>query len=154
MMQDIKGKVLIVDDEENIRLLIQDVMQDAGHDVVTASNGKEALAIVEQSDIGVMLLDINMPEMSGIEVLHQLTEHWPHICVIMITAVYDINTAVDAMKMGAFDYITKPFKRNDLLEKLQNAIEQRDLIAKQQTICDIENQIWSTGLKPEDWLEK
>jgi len=121
-------RVLVVDDEEPVRNLLQRVLKEAGYDVVTAVNGQEALDKVSQLNAGVVLLDIKMPGMSGMEVLRQLTANRPETCVVMATAAGDAQTAVEAMKAGAYDYITKPFNRDDVVLKVQKAIEKRDLL--------------------------
>ncbi len=90
--------------------------------------GQEALDKVSRLNVGIVLLDIKMPEMSGIEVLQQITTNWPETCVVMVTAAGDAETAVEAMKAGASDYITKPFNRDDVVLKVQKAIEKRDLL--------------------------
>ncbi len=123
-----KPKILVVDDEEAVRNLLQRILEEVGYDVVTAANGQEALDKVSQLNAGVVLLDIKMPGMSGIEVLQQITTNWPETCVVMATAAGDAQTAVEAMKAGAYDYITKPFNRDDVVLKVQKAIEKRDLL--------------------------
>jgi DNA-binding NtrC family response regulator len=153
MMDKAMYKVLVVDDEENIRMLVQEILHEAGYDVVTASDGREALSKVEALNIDVMMLDMNMPGMSGIEVLQEATNHWPDICVIMVTAVNDINTAVEAMKQGAYDYITKPFDKHGLIQKVQKAIDLRNQIMKTETDVDNIAEKWPTGLNPDDWVE-
>ncbi len=122
------GRVLVVDDEENIRKLLQQTLEGAGYDVVTAANGQEALDKVSQLQIEAVLLDIKMPGMSGMEVLQQITTNWPDVCVVMATAVGDAQTAVETIKLGAYDYITKPFNRDDMVLKVQKAIEKRHLL--------------------------
>jgi len=123
-------RVMVVDDEETVRSLLQRTLEEAGYNVVTAANGEEALDKMSQLSIGVVFLDIKMPGMSGMEVLGKLTADWPDTCVIMATAVADAQTAVEAMKMGAYDYITKPFSRDDVILKLCRALEKRDLQLK------------------------
>jgi len=123
-------RVMVVDDEETVRSLLQRTLEEAGYNVVTAANGEEALDKMSQLSIGVVFLDIKMPGMSGIEVLGKLTADWPDTCVIMVTAVLDAQTAVEAMKMGAYDYITKPFSHDDVILKLCRALEKRDLQLK------------------------
>lgn len=117
-----QGRILIVDDEETVRNLLQRILAEVGYDVVTAANGMEALEKVYQSESQVVLLDIKMPGMTGMEVLGKLSADSPDVCVIMITAVLDTQTAVEAMKLGAYDYITKPFNRDDVVQKVQEAI--------------------------------
>ena len=123
-------RVMVVDDEEAVRSLLQRTLEEAGYDVATATNGEEALDKMSQLNIGVVFLDVKMPGMSGLEVLGKLTADWPDTCVIMATAVVDAQTAVEAMKMGAYDYITKPFNRDDVILKLRRALEKRDLQLK------------------------
>jgi DNA-binding NtrC family response regulator len=116
-------RILVVDDEEVVRNLLQRTLTEAGYDVTTAADGEEALSAVSQGEVEVVLLDIKMPGMSGIEVLGKLTTDWPDICVIVVTAVVDTQTAIEALKMGAYDYITKPFNRDNIVRKVQEAIE-------------------------------
>ncbi|HUU64970.1 MAG TPA: response regulator [Dehalococcoidales bacterium] len=116
-------RILVVDDEEVVRDLLQRTLTEAGYDMTTAVDGEEALSAVSQGEVEVVLLDIKMPGMSGIEVLGKLTTDWPNICVIVVTAVVDTQTAVEALKMGAYDYITKPFNRDNVVRKVQEAIE-------------------------------
>jgi len=115
-------RILVVDDEETVRNLLQRILEEAGYNVTSAADGEEALYQVYQGETKVVLLDIKMPGMSGIEVLGKISTDWPDTCVIMVTAVVDTQTAVEALKMGAYDYITKPFNQNDVLQKVQKAI--------------------------------
>ncbi|MFC1949471.1 sigma-54-dependent transcriptional regulator [Chloroflexota bacterium] len=126
------GRVLVVDDEEIIRKLLQRTLEVAHYDVVTAASGEEALNKVSQMDFRVVLCDITMPGMSGIELLQQLTANWPETPVIMVTALADAQTAVEAMKMGAYDFIVKPFDSPDLLQKMHRAMEKRHLLLEQE----------------------
>ena len=119
--------VLVVDDEKIIRNLLQSILSEAGYDVVTAANGQEALDKIPQSVIKVVLLDVKMPDISGIQVLQQLTTNWPEICVVMVTAVVDAKTATEAMKLGANDYITKPFNPDNVVTTVKSAIEKKHL---------------------------
>jgi len=121
-----RGKVLVVDDEQTVRDLLKRTLEGAGYEVVTAGSGLEALERVCEQEVGVVLLDLKMPGMTGMEVLGKLTADWPEICVIMVTAVIDAQTAVKAMNLGAYDYITKPFNLEDVLLKMRRAIEKRD----------------------------
>lgn len=123
-------RVLVVDDEEGVRNVLRRTLEGAGYQVITAANGQDALEQISRQEIEVALLDIKMPGMSGTEVLDKLTADWPDICVIMVTAVTDTQTAVEAMKMGAYDYISKPFNQDDLVLKVQRAIERRALQLK------------------------
>ena len=121
-------KALVVDDDESVRNIIRRFLEGAGYSVTTATDGVEALEKVSQQDITVVLLDISMPGMSGTEVLQRLSESRPDICVLMVTAVVDTKTAVESMKMGAYDYITKPFEQDDVIEKIRKAVEKRKIL--------------------------
>jgi len=126
-MAEERGRVLVVDDEEGVRNLLQRTLEGTGYNVVTAADGQEALDKMSELDIEVVLLDIKMPGMSGIEVLKQLTAYYPDTCVVMVTAVGDAQTAVETMKLGAYDYIIKPFNPEEMVLTVQRAVEKRDL---------------------------
>ncbi|NIX57988.1 MAG: response regulator, partial [candidate division Zixibacteria bacterium] len=126
-MAEERGRVLVVDDEESVRDLLQRILEGAAYNVVTAADGQETLDKMSELDIEVVLLDIKMPGMSGIEVLQQLTAYYPDICVIMVTAIDDAQTAVETMKLGAYDYIIKPLNPAETVLTVQRAIEKRDL---------------------------
>ncbi len=121
-MTEQRRRVLVVDDEETVRSVLKRILEGAGYKVITAANGEEALYEMSQQEIKVVLLDIKMPGMSGIEVLGKLTHDRPDTCAIMVTAVADAQTAVEAMKMGAYDYIVKPFDQSEVVQKVQKAI--------------------------------
>jgi len=116
------GTVLAVDDELNIRRLIRNEFTLEGYDVATARSGEEGLALIEQKHFDVILLDIKLPKLNGIEVLRKIKEMSCAAEVIMITGYGDIQSAVDSLKLGARDYVTKPFKLDDLLAIVQNAV--------------------------------
>ena len=126
-------RILVVDDEEAVRNLLQRILEEAGYQVTTAANGQEALYKLSVDEAKVMLLDVKMPVMSGIEVLHKLADAWPDYCIIMVTAVTDLQTAVDALKLGAFDYVTKPFDRDDVKMKVVKAIEKHHRLVQDKT---------------------
>ena len=123
-------RILVVDDEETVRNLLRRTLEDIGYNVLAVPNGEEALVRMDQQEFEIVFLDIKMPGISGIEVLGKITADWPDTCVIMATGVSDAQTAVEAMKLGAYDYITKPFNRDDLVHKVQRAIEKRGLQLK------------------------
>ena len=129
-----KGAILIADDEESVRLLLQKCLEAAGHKVVTATDGQEALEKVSQGGVALALLDISMPRMSGIEALHRLRAEYPDCGVVMVTGAVEIEPAVTAMKLGAYDYMTKPLNPEELTARVQKALERRDLemLAKRQ----------------------
>ncbi len=113
-------RVLIVDDEESIRVSLKDVLNDEGYHVWTASNGSEALSILEKADIHVVLLDIWMTPLDGMEVLKKIKAKFPHVAVIMMSGHGSIETAVAATKLGAFDYVEKPLSLEKIIVLLNN----------------------------------
>jgi CheY-like chemotaxis protein len=117
--------ILVVDDEKNIRLTLSQSLEPLGLPIQTAVNGEEALQKIEETEFGLLLLDLKMPGMEGMEVLHRVRERWPTIPVIIITAHGTIESAVDAMKMGAVDFIQKPFSPREIRE-LATKVLQRE----------------------------
>lgn len=116
-------KLLIIDDEENIRLVLETVLSDAGYQVETAMNGLQAMERIKSFRPEIILLDKNMPYMNGMETLQRIKKYYPEIVVIMFTAHGDIKSAVEAMKIGAYDYIEKPFDNDKMLLLLKRAGE-------------------------------
>ena len=102
-------KILIVDDEEDIRELLRDFFTNKGFTILEAGDGPEALEIVQKEIPAVVLLDVQMPEMSGIEVLKRIKQKFPQIGVVMATAISDEGTTREAIRLGAYSYILKPF---------------------------------------------
>jgi two-component system, NtrC family, response regulator AtoC len=115
--------ILIVDDELNMRLVLSAMLKKEGFDVSSASNGREALQILQSTKTAVVITDLKMPDIDGMELLTRISELYPKIPVIMITAHGTIATAVEALKKGAFDYITKPFDLDDLKNIISKAIK-------------------------------
>ena len=113
-MDESRFKVLIVDDEPIINQLLESELEEKNYICVTASNGNEALHKLIMHEFDLVLLDIKLPDMSGIYLLREIIANYPGIPVIMVTGVIDIDTAVVAIKMGASDYIVKPFDLNKL----------------------------------------
>lgn len=110
-----KKRILIVDDEENVRQLLEKVLKKEGYLIDTANNGDSALDKIEKSNVDIVITDINMPEMDGIELLKQIVKLGQGIKVILITAFATLDTAVEALRFGACDYITKPFDLDEIL---------------------------------------
>ena len=117
-----RGRILAIDDEPNIRLLIQNEFQLEGFEVTIAKDGEEGLALFDQQTFDIVLLDIKLPRMSGIEVLRRLKRKAPLTEVFMITGYGDIKTAVESLKLGAREYITKPFKLDELITLVKELI--------------------------------
>ena len=123
-----KNSLLLVDDEKSIRDTLKILFEDAGYDVYLAENGVGAIAIIESHLIDVVVTDLRMPKMDGIELMHQAMAIDKNIQVIFITAYADIKSAVHAMKAGAFDYVQKSFTSDEILIVVEKAIEKRRLI--------------------------
>jgi DNA-binding NtrC family response regulator len=122
-----KATILVVDDERGVRQSFNMILKD-DYLVLLASTGKEALAMVEQNAVDLVLLDILLPDSNGLDLLQQLKETDPNIEVIMVTAVKEIQTAVQAIKLGAHEYIIKPFVVDDILTAISRALEKRRLV--------------------------
>lgn len=113
-----KARILVVDDERAIRDLLTDAISQAGYEVLSASNGGEALSLIEQENINIAICDIKMPGMNGIDLLQKIRDISPETIVLMITAYASVETAVDALRYGAFDYILKPLLDEDVIAKI------------------------------------
>ena len=131
-----RGRILVVDDEEAIRTVIARKLQSDGYECTVAPDGKEAVETASKQDFDLVLTDIKMPGMSGIDVLSQVVADHPDTCVIMITAVADAQTAVEAMKLGAYDYVTKPFDLEALGMRVEKALERRRLVLENREYQD------------------
>jgi two-component system, NtrC family, response regulator PilR len=120
-------RILIVDDEEVLRDVLDAVLRREGFDVVSASSGEEALSLLDGEEIDLVILDIMLPGISGIDTLRSLRISNPNLPVIVITAFSSIDGAIEAMKFGAFHYIPKPFKNEEVILTVNKALEQRRL---------------------------
>jgi len=120
-------KILVVDDELNMRLVLKALLNKEGYDVATASDGVEALKVLKSGGVEVVVTDLKMPKLDGVGLLERVIRDYPSMPVIIITAHGTIATAVDALKKGAFDYITKPFERDELKNIIHKAIRTRKL---------------------------
>src|SRR5512133_390360 len=128
------GSILVIDDEEIMREILQTLLEREGYDVRLASSGPEALALARGSSFDAAVVDVMMPEMDGLTTLDELKKLDDDLPVIMITAFASVETAIAAMKRGAFDYVTKPFKNDEVLVVLRNAIERRRLVAENKAL--------------------
>jgi len=117
-----KGKVLIIDDEDIVRISCQRILAPEGYEVMTTQSAAEGLGILSDGPVDVVLTDLKMPDIDGMQVLKRIKEDWPDIEVIMITGYQTINTAVEAIKLGAFDYIEKPFTPTAIVAAIEKAI--------------------------------
>ena len=120
-------KILIVDDDDDLRKNLSEVLRGAGYETHEAASGRDAVDMASDADFDVILLDLIMPKMSGSDVLVELKRVSPRSRVIMITAFASIENAVDAIKRGAADYLSKPFKIDDLLVRIMRVLEEARL---------------------------
>jgi two-component system KDP operon response regulator KdpE len=116
------GNLLIVDDESSIRLVLRTILANRGYSIVEASHGEEALALVRFAQFDAILLDINLPDTSGVDVCRRMRECWPRLPIIMLTVEDSEDSKVEALEAGADDYITKPFHVGELMARLRLAI--------------------------------
>lgn len=122
----LNGSILIVDDEENVSKLLNKVFMKEGYETYIAHNGREALEIIDNNNIDIIITDIKMPKMGGIDLLKHVREIDSSIKVIMITAFATLETAVDALRMGARDYITKPFNIEEIIQTVRKLTASED----------------------------
>ncbi len=133
-------RILIVDDEEAIREIVASMLTMAGYDCKQAGSGLEALAILDSGEeFELMLSDLMMAELDGIGLLEKTKERYPDMPVVMVTAVHDISVALAAIRNGAYDYLLKPFEREQLLATVRRALENRRL--------RMENRAYQTNLE-------
>jgi len=118
------ARILVVDDEPNITGLLMKVLHDEGYGVVAASGGREGLAVADRELVHLALVDLTMPDLSGLEVLKGLKEREPAMPVIIMTAYATAETAIEAMKQGALDYLIKPFSMDELKLQIRRALEE------------------------------
>ncbi len=137
-------RILVVDDEASIRMIVSEVLSEEGYAVETAENGVEALERVKQDDIQLVISDIRMPQMSGIELLAKVKQHDPDIQVIIMTSHASIDTAIQAIRLGAYDYLTKPFEELEVIStvvartvsKLELELQVKSLLGQLQRRTD------------------
>ncbi|MGH7845765.1 MAG: sigma-54-dependent transcriptional regulator [Candidatus Binatia bacterium] len=127
MTKPITGSILVVDDDPYIREILKDTLDSFGSRVSVASNGEECLKVLDKEAPDLLLLDIEMPDKSGLEVLKEIRQRGSDVAVIMITAYGTIERAVQAMKEGAFDFITKPFELDHIAVVVEKALERERL---------------------------
>jgi len=120
-----KYSVLVVDDEDNFRESLRDRLRFRGYAVETASTGEEGLKMLDQRDFDVVVLDLRMPGMDGLECLKQMKATKPMMEVVLLTGHGTVNSGVEGLQLGAFDYLLKPVPLDELLEKIDLAYEHK-----------------------------
>ncbi len=121
-------RILVVDDEESIREVVATMLETQGYRCTAVSNGRAALQHLEKDSLDLVLSDMVMPEMDGLKLLEWLRGHNDDIPIIMVTAMHDLATALEAIRRGAYDYILKPFEKDQLFLSVRRALEHRRLV--------------------------
>jgi len=132
----IPTRILLVDDEKDFVEMLSLRLQEAGEKVYEAYSGRECLEILKKADIDVVILDIRMPGLDGMETLKEIRGKFPLVEVIMLTGHGSAETAVEGMKLGAFDYLMKPAGFDDLVSKVTHARQRKD--EQEERICKAE----------------
>jgi DNA-binding NtrC family response regulator len=120
------ARILVVDDELMIRELLTEFLQEKGFECECARSGEEALKHLKQRNFSLLLTDLSMPGLGGLDLVSYVANQCPDMAVIVITAIYELGTAVDSSKLGAYDYITKPFELEKALQTVSEALRRRD----------------------------
>jgi len=131
---DRNGRILVADDERIIRDVLEDLLTSESYTVDLAENGSQTLKMVREREYGALLLDLIMPDMDGLQVLEELKDFENRPEVIILTAYASLEKAIKATKLGAFDFIAKPFKNDELLLAVKNALEHRHLLEENQRL--------------------
>jgi two-component system response regulator PilR (NtrC family) len=122
-----KPRILVVDDEESIREFLEIMLKKEGYEVTCVEDGQKAIDILKKKSFDLVISDLQMPNVTGIELLSHCKDNYPDLLFMMITAFGTTETAVDAMKMGAYDYVTKPFKLDEVRINIANALRSKHL---------------------------
>jgi len=116
-------KILVIDDEAIVRASCDRALGNEGYEIKMASSGQEGLDFLEKEPFNIVLLDLKMPDIDGIDVLNKITGTWPDTKVIMITGYSTVETAVQALRLGAYNFIEKPFTPDTLITAVKEALE-------------------------------
>jgi two-component system response regulator AtoC len=128
-----KHRILVVDDEESIAYLVKTELEEVQEfEIDTALSGSDAINLIQSKAYDVILLDVKMPRISGVEVLKHIKEHSPASQVIMLTNVVDVKTAIETTKLGAYDFISKPYESDELMATVRRAVEHKQLLIEKE----------------------
>ena len=141
--------LLVVDDEKNMRDLLKEYLNEYGYEVTCAANGQDALQIYKQGDFDIVLSDLFMEPMDGLELLNNIKEINPDALFIMITGYPSIQSSIEVMKKGARDYITKPFNIDEIKVKIERALLEQNLHGRLKNTHGI---IWALIISIPVWL--
>jgi DNA-binding NtrC family response regulator len=117
-----KNRILVVDDEEALRMVLSSELEGEGYKVKSAADGREAISILTSNEFDLVLLDIKMPNVDGFEVLKFSKERWPNTKIVMLTGFADLKNAIESKKLGAEDFISKPYDLVDLLTTVERVL--------------------------------
>ena len=145
-MEDRKRKIFIVDDEEPIRKVMNTHLSKEGYSVIQSRGGSGVFADLEAGNFDLVICDIRMPEVDGIQVLDFLRKNFETVPVIMLTGLTDVTTVIEVMKKGAFDYLMKPVKKEDLMSIIRKALVHRDLLVRNKEL-ELENREYQLFLE-------
>jgi len=120
-----KGRILVIDDEEIVRISCSRALTPEGFDLKLARNGADGLRMLAEEEFDLVLTDLKMPDMDGIEILRRVKEGWPQTEVVIITGYQTVDTAVRSIKLGAFDYVEKPFTPDKILSVVEAAVSNK-----------------------------
>ena len=143
------GNILVVDDEENIRSVLKDFLENLGYSVDTAVSGEDALQKFIPGKFNSVISDLVMPNMDGMELLKQIRQKDTTVVFLMITGHPSLESAIEAIKQGAYDYITKPFKFDDIEIKLERALYARSL---EKSLKKVNGVMWGLIISIPVWL--
>ena len=143
------GRVMVVDDEENIREVLSNYLNSLGYEVETANDGQDALEKFEVGGYDLIISDLLMPTIDGLELLKKIRDKDREVIFLMITGYPSIETAVEAIKKGAYDYITKPFHMEDVKLRIERAFEKKNL---RQRLSTIKGFVWALLFSIPLWL--
>lgn len=129
-----KPRILVVDDEESIREFLDIMLKKEGYEVSLAEDGQQALGVLKNKSFDMVISDLQMPNLNGVELLREVKEQFPDILFMLITAFGTTESAVEAMKLGAYDYITKPFKIDEVRLNIKNALRAQNLEVENRTL--------------------
>ncbi len=149
ILKRVRPRVLIVDDDDEIRDVLREALSNFGYETLTVSNGDEAFQIYQQEEIDLVLSDLMMTPMSGMELLAKISKIDPNAIFIMITGYPSLGTAVEAVKLGACDYIAKPFRMDELQIKIERALLERSL---KERIKNMKGIMWALLISIPIWL--
>ncbi len=128
-------KILIVDDEQNILLYLSEALEDEGYSITTKGSGKEAVNAIESEEYDLLLVDLKLRDIDGLEVMRETKKHSPDTVVIMLTGHGSLESAMEALKHGAFDYLLKPSSVQDLKDSIRRGLEKRNSDLQQRRLA-------------------